>query len=205
VSQTRSTTKTWYLYYTDASYAGGAFALNITSNTANLSNNNGRIFVGDVDVTVPASGTGGSGGGSGGGGCVDIDAWVDPARQAGAVAVGEALEIVASTGLALVPHRVEHQEIRIRPSWRIRTAGGAELAAGESTPFTLRDGSSRTIDNMLHQDVLTDRDGVLAWEPVVACDFIGMRPVCYLSVGGNSYLAGRDPRYRIASHNTFKP
>lgn len=68
VSQARSTTQTWHLYYLDANYAGGAFTLNATTDPNNLANADSVLWVGKVSVVVPAVGTGGSGGGSGGGG-----------------------------------------------------------------------------------------------------------------------------------------
>lgn len=68
VSQARSTTQTWHLYYLDANYAGGAFTLNATTDPNNLANADNVLWVGKVSVVVPAAGTGGSGGGSGGGG-----------------------------------------------------------------------------------------------------------------------------------------
>ena len=68
VSQARSTTQTWHLYYLDANYAGGALTLNATTDPNNLANADNVLWVGKVSVVVPAVGTGGSGGGSSGGG-----------------------------------------------------------------------------------------------------------------------------------------
>ena len=68
VTQARSTAKTWYLYYLDAGYAGGAFTLNATDDPNNLANSDSVLWVGKVLVNSPPSGTSGSGGGNSGGG-----------------------------------------------------------------------------------------------------------------------------------------
>ncbi len=207
VNQTRSTTVTYYLYYQDASYTGGAKALNITTDPANISNADDRVWIGTADVVCPAAGTAGSGGGSGGGGCVDGAMWIDKSVQAEQVEPGDIIDIADNenpTGSVAV-HEVTGNVLRIQPSWRIATEGGAEVIAGETTPMTLEDGSTVLIADMLGRMALTCKGGLLQWERVIACHFIGNRPVSHISVGGNSYFAGRDPSYRIATHNILKP
>ena len=67
VSQARGSTRTYFCYFDDAAFAGGAQTLQLTTN-GDLLYTNGRIYVGAVTVNVPASGGGTGGGGSGGGG-----------------------------------------------------------------------------------------------------------------------------------------
>ena len=68
ITQARSTTQLWHLYYLDATYAGGARTLNATTDPNNLANADDVVWVGKVSVVVPAGGAGGGGGGTGGGG-----------------------------------------------------------------------------------------------------------------------------------------
>lgn len=68
VSGTGGTTTTYYLYYDDAPGAGGTLALGTTTTYSDLSANQGRVFVGQVDVAFPSSGSSGGGGFPGGGG-----------------------------------------------------------------------------------------------------------------------------------------
>lgn len=68
VSGTASTTVRHWLYYDDPAGTGGTLALNATTTYSDLAANQGRINVGTVDVTFPASGTGSGGGTPGGGG-----------------------------------------------------------------------------------------------------------------------------------------
>lgn len=207
VSQARSTTVTYFIYYIDASYAGGTKTVNITTDGMNLTNADDRVWVGTVTITTPAVGTGGSGGGEPGGGCVEADMWIDGTRQANGIVKGDWIDIVKYDRgkLMSVAVPVLSNKIKIEPCVRLVTVGGAQVIASETTPMTLRDGTTVLIAEMLGREVVVDQDGVLRWELVTECSVIDNRPVCYISVGGESYFAGTNPRYRIATHNPLKP
>lgn len=211
-SQARSTTVTYYFYYIDKSYAGGTKTLNVTTNAQNIANADDRVWIGTATVTTPATGTGGGGGGDPGGGCVDGSMWIDAQRQAEKIVEGDYIEVIGeerrirTTAPRVVLKRVQKNRIRIQPCYRIRTEGGAFVAASESTPMTLRDGTTRLIGEMLGCEVVTLRGNRAQWEKVVEVTFVGNRPVSHITVHDTSYFAGADPDYRIATHNsTFKP
>lgn len=91
-------------------------------------------------------------------------------------------------------------------SYNMRSSSGAEIIQSRSTPMTLRDGRVATTDLMLGEDVLVNRRGILAWEPVVELIDVGVRTVVKLSLGDRMYFAGSDPRATIATHNIqYKP
>jgi predicted phage tail protein len=207
VNQARSTTVTYYLYYIDADYAGGAKTLNITTNAANISNADDRMWIGDAVVTTPALGTGGSGGGGGGGSCVENTMWIDKYYQAKDVEPGDVIDIIGDD--EMVPMRKKHEVtanvLRITDCYRMKTASGAEVIAGATTPMTLITMETKLFPEMLGEMVLVDHLGQLRWEEVVELDYVGLRPVCHISVGGNSYFSGTDPDHRIATHNSLKP
>ncbi len=210
VTQARSTTVTYYLYYQDQKYTGGTKTLNVTTNAADLSNADDRIWIGDATVTVPASGTGGGGGGGMGGGCVDGAMWIDGNRQAEGIRRGDLIDVVSTDySPSRTPkkskYRVVKNDVRIQPCWKIRTSGGAVLRASSSTPFTLRNQKSKFITEMLGEEVLVDHWGELRWEKVTDCYPIGNRPVAHIYIDEGTYFAGEDPNNRIASHNGIKP
>jgi len=202
VNQARSTTVTYYLYYIDADYSGGAKTLNITTNAANISNSDDRMWIGDAVVTTPVLGTGGSGGGGGGGSCVCSDMFIDR-RLAGDINELDSIDIIDQAGV--VSQSVTGNQLRISASYRIETESGIAVSAGETTPMTLQDGTSKFIGEMLGEQVLVDDNGTIRWEQVTKCDFIGNKLVSHISVGGSSYFAGERVGRRIATHNSLKP
>ena len=211
-SQARSTTVTYYFYYIDGPYAGGTKTLNVTTNAQNIANADDRVWIGTATVTTPATGTGGGGGGDPGGGCVDGSMWIDSTRQAEKIVAGDFIEVIGEERRIkpgpprVVLEQVQANVIKIQPCYRIRTKGGAFVAASETTPMTLRDGSVRLIGEMLGHEVVTLKGNRVQWEEVVEVTFVGNRPVSRISVKDTSYFAGADPEYRIATHNsTFKP
>lgn len=91
-------------------------------------------------------------------------------------------------------------------SYKLTTAGGAQIIQSRSTPMTLRDGRVVTTDLMLHEDVLVNRSGALAWEPVIGLEDMGVRKVVKVNLGDRMYFAGMNPKATIATHNiNYKP
>jgi hypothetical protein len=68
VTGTAGTSVTYFLYFDDAAYAGGAKTLVATTDGTTVYQNDGRVWVGTVTVAYPSSGTTSGSGGSGGGG-----------------------------------------------------------------------------------------------------------------------------------------
>lgn len=75
VSGTGGSTVTYYLYFDDPGYAGGAQTLVATTTGSNIYGANGRVYVGSIPVTFPTSGSGSGGGSGGGGACVALGAY----------------------------------------------------------------------------------------------------------------------------------
>lgn len=71
VTQTRSTTVLYHLYYLDPTFLGGSQTLNVTTDPNLLANQNSVVWVGSISVVVPGSGTPGGGPGTPGGGIGD--------------------------------------------------------------------------------------------------------------------------------------
>lgn len=206
VSQARSTTVTWQLYYLDPTYAGGARTLNATTDANLLANRDDVVWVGNVAVTVPAAGTGGSGAGEPGA-CVDLMMWLDTDLLARDAQVGDRIDCAVYAEPAGIERRpIMAMPVSVQPCHRIVSASGAAVVASDSTPMTLRDGRTVYMPDMLGEDVLVhDADG-LRWEPCVACDAVGHRPVAKINVSDTCYFAGETPCARIATHNaTSKP
>jgi len=83
-------------------------------------------------------------------------------------------------------------------------ASGARVIQSRSTPMTLRSGATAYTPDMLGEEVLVSRAGVLAWETVVGLESVGVRRVVKLNVGDRMYFAGTDPSATIATHNIAK-
>ncbi|MFC3716791.1 hypothetical protein ACFONC_11580 [Luteimonas soli] len=145
-------------------------------------------------------------GGGGGTGCPAVDMCLSRHMIAGAVEVGQAIDGVLTGAGAQVSRLVVLADaVSVQPCYRIATANGAACVLSESTPFTMRDGSTLYASQMLGQEVLRDHgEGGLVWDVVTECHPVGAREVVRISVGGHSLLAGENPLMRIVSHNQSK-
>lgn len=144
-----------------------------------------------------------SGGGSGGGGCVVVDAWLRDGLRAGDVQLGELIDCAAYAPISIEQRVVRRNSMMLQPCHRIVTTSGAAVPASDSTPMTLRDGSTCYMPDMLGRDVLVDGPHGLRWETVVQCYAIGEKYVVFINVSDTCYFAGEDPNNRIATHNTM--
>lgn len=147
-----------------------------------------------------------SGGGGGGGGCPAMDMWLGQGVVVSDAGIGRVIDGVAESA----PEEITRLEVMaslpsLQPCYRMVTSNGAACVLSESTPFSLRDGTTRYMPEMLGQGVLRD-DGVggLVWDVVVSCYSVGEQLVARLNVGGESLLAGENPLMRIVSHNSVK-
>lgn len=206
VSQARSTTANYYLYYLDPGNVGGTQTLYISTTSPALAQNDALIFIGSISITVPASGSGsggtGGGGGGGGGGCVCVDQWLPGGLQAGAIEAGDV--IYGTEGdLFSLPFRVNAVRINEQPCWQLVTESGATVSASDSTPMTLPGGDLAWFPDMLGELVAVRRgDATAQWERVTQMRYLGMRQVNQISIGGNCYWAGDVPGIFISTHNS---
>lgn len=159
---------------------------------------------GSFNVTVTAQVQASGGGGNGG--CPALDMWLGQGVQAGEVKVGQRIDGVTSDDPdSKVRLPVLRDQVSRQPCYRIVTSAGAACVLSDSTPFTLRDGSTVYAGQMLGQQVLRDDGaGGLVWDEVVQCYPVGELDVVKISVGGHSLLAGEHPAMRIVSHNQQK-
>ena len=71
-TQARGSTLNWYLYYVDPTAAGGSQTLFATTTQSALAQQDGVVFIGACQITMPSGSAGGSGsqtiGGGGGAG-----------------------------------------------------------------------------------------------------------------------------------------
>ncbi len=147
-------------------------------------------------------------GGGGGGGCPTLDMWLGKGLRSCDVGVGHLIDAVeADTPESMARLRVAACDVSEQFCYRIVTRNGAACEISDSTPFTMRDGSTRYAAHMLDQQALRD-DGLgaggLVWDEIVACYPIGVRQVVKINIGGQSLLAGENPLMRIVSHNNEK-
>lgn len=145
-------------------------------------------------------------GGGGGGECPTVEMWFCSGLIVEEAGVGRRIDAVHSnspeklTQLAIV-----EMSFSVQPCYRLVTTNGAACELSDSTPFTLRDGSSRLVSEMLGEEVLRDDGcGGLVWDTVVICHPVGMKRCAKVNIGGHSLLAGENPRMRIVSHNAQK-
>ncbi|WP_130617987.1 hypothetical protein [Dyella amyloliquefaciens] len=205
VTGTAGATVTYYLYYDDPVGKGGTFPLGATTVYSDLSLNQGRISVGSAVVDFPTSGSGSGGGspGGGGSGCVCIDMWLLEGLLAGDVQVGDVIDGATYEPIGMVDRAVTMNTVTPQPCYRLETESGCVVEASASTPMTMPDGSLRMFPDMIHQPVLVNDRGRIAWERVVSLKPIGIRLVVLLRVGDQCYFAGVDPDRRVATHNIF--
>lgn len=154
-----------------------------------------------ITVTAQVQASGG-----GGGSCPAAGMWLGPGLLAGEVTVGQRIDgVTEDDPESKVRLQVLSGQVSRQPCYRVVTSSGAACVLSESTPFTLRDGSSKFVGEMLGELVLRDDgDGGLVWDEVVQCHPVGEQDVVKISVGGHSLLAGEHPAMRIVSHNQQK-
>ncbi|MGY3265792.1 hypothetical protein [Lysobacter sp. HA35] len=198
VSGTGGSTVQYYLYMDDPNHVGGARTLVATTNGNDIYGSSGRIYIGDCAVTFPTSGSAGGPGGRDDR-CVTEAMWLDAATSAGAALDGMEFDVIDLPNTGTEPRRAAVRVLGrgIKPCVLLDTGDGFELDCSTTAPFDLRDGGSAFAPDMLGREVWTDG----GWRTVLAVRDIGLQPVVYLSFGGLSFAAGRDPARRIYSHN----
>jgi hypothetical protein len=144
--------------------------------------------------------TGGGGGGGGGVGCVEVSMYAKEGLR-----IGEVTKTSAVDGVAFHPDRIQSQAVNgvkhsVQPCYLLVTESDIEVVLSDSTPMPLRHGGYKKLPRMLGEEVLVDDNGVIRWERVKRLDLLGMRTVALLDMEYQCYLAGRDPKRRVATH-----
>lgn len=187
-----------------ATYTGtGSGSATFTYEIATDSSGGGAVTIGTTTNLI-ANG-GGSGGGGGGGGCVAASMMLDMNRSADGVAVGDQIDGVNYNPDGIMLRTVRSNIRTLEQCWRMTTVSGIVLDASDSTPVTLKDGSSKMFDDsMVGELVLVDDRGTIRWEAVKSMKKLEYEVVVRLSVDDHSYFAGAVGDRRIATHNVLK-
>lgn len=168
-------------------------------------------------VTTPANGAAPSSGGaidSGvTGACVAADAFVDQCQRASEITVGSLIDLMNYDGKGHGVGLVDGAERSPQPCVRLTTASGVQLTCSVSTPITQP--PMRDSDGVMHEHTVlaanafdalvsvNDANG-FRWEQIVGHEFVGVRDVMHIHVGGGTYAAGdRAGRYMF-THNVIK-
>lgn len=143
---------------------------------------------------------GGNGGGSGGG-CVWVGAYLQNNLLVGQSHIGDGLWILDEDGNGY--HNGSIIALRYEPQycWTIETSSGITLTASDSTPITIRDGSSINILQSIGKEVPVWDNGDFHWEEIVALHDEGYRNVALLNAGNSTYAAGNQKNRFIFTHN----
>jgi hypothetical protein len=209
VTGTNSTTVVYYLYIDNPTYAGGAQTLVATTSATVPYQSDGRIFMGQVSITYPASGTGTGGGGSGGGGggltCVHAGAWVEVMgaghKLARDVEPGDMLVVLDETMEGTRLERCVAAKPGQEHGWLLTSNSGVRLTVSESAPLTLRDGSTVLPFELNGQALAVKIGDALVWERCFAQPLGYKIDVIKISCGENVYAAGDIAGRSIMTHN----
>jgi hypothetical protein len=209
VTGTLNATVPYYLYVSNNAFNSGAHTLHATTDPTVPYGDDNIAYLGAVDVTF-TSGTGGTGTSGGGGGlnCVTSDAWVETAngyRRAHTVEPGDLLRVLADDLTGLSWQTCTANSASFEFCYRIcGSETGISLTVAESTPITLRDGSTIAVKLVDGHELPFTVDGRLWWEPCTV-EISGMRMVQHISCDSKTYAAGNEQGYSILTHNASKP
>jgi hypothetical protein len=186
-----------------ATYTGtGSGSATFSYDIATDSSGSNAVNIGTTTHLIANSTS--TGGGSGGG-CVAASMMLDMNRSADGVAVGDLIDGVTYNPDGISPQTVRSNLRQLEQCWRMTTVSGIVLDASDSTPVTLKDGSSKMFnDSMVGELVLVDDRGAIRWEKVTSMQKLEYEVVVRLSVDDHSYFAGARGDRRIATHNVLK-
>lgn len=153
-------------------------------------------------VTAPYTG-GGGGGGGGETGCIATSMYLRPDLRAVDAKKGDIIDRALTETEGSEEVAIDAIQFSPQPCYRMVTESGCEVIASDTTPMTLRDGSSKLFHQMANEYVLVDDHGRIEWERVRYVEWIGIMPVAVISIHDQCYFAGTDPNRRIATHNVM--
>lgn len=182
--------------------AAGSSSAQYTYQIATDSSGGGALTIGTTTMLVINAGS--TTGGSTGGGCVAVNMMMDPQRAASGINVGDEVDGVSYNPDGMIKRVVRSNIQQLEHVWRMTTVSGIQLEASDSTPVTLRNGSSKLFPDMLGEDVLVNDQGFIRWEKVIKMDDLDYQVVVRFSVDDHSYFSGVRGDRRIATHNVLK-
>lgn len=162
-------------------------------------------YGGSFSVTAASAtttGGGGGGGDDGGGGCVWRGSYLQNDVQVKDAKAGTPLWILDEDGEDFHDGKIQTISYMDQHCFKMTTDSGIALTASDSTPITLRNGSSINIKNCLGQEVpVWDEELGFRWERVTSLIYAGIMQVALLNAGNNTYAAGDVPGKLIFTHN----
>lgn len=200
VTGTAGTTVTFYLYFNDPTYAGGAQTLLASTDPHTVVTSDGYVNFGQVAVTFPSSGSGGGGGSAG---CPSVEAWCIRRGlfgwrrrvQAGRVKIGDRLLLTDGRW-----GRVTYSEPSFQPCLRLRTARGS-FTCSASAPLRRADGGVTLAQQLRAGDWLEVRDGV---ERLCAVELLGFQAVQHITCE-DAFFWCQDAGWTWFAHHNMKP
>jgi hypothetical protein len=167
------------------------------------------VFIGQINVTFPSSGTGGGTGTPGGGGgitgCPWEEAFVHTKRgwiKAKEVVKGDEVLVLREDGTGADEwEKVTANYPFVEPCFIIHGRDSrVRVTVSASTPITLRDGSVIKVAEIDGHELPFEGDGRFWWE---ACDIIPLeeRPVCKIMCSDRTFSAGDTRGWGILTHN----
>jgi hypothetical protein len=140
-----------------------------------------------------------------GGGCVEVESALPCGRIAGAIIVGDELELADEESLQASQGRVSYSCKKFAQGFKITTTSGVQLVCSDTAPIPVQKGGTLNPAEILGEFVAVrvDEDGIsrCAWEKVVSVDPVGQIAVQHITVGDRSFWAGRIPGKYILHHN----
>ena len=146
---------------------------------------------------------GGGGGGGGGGACVSIDSVLPDGRLAGAIAVGDQMQLADERTLEPGLGIVSYSQIKTAAGFRITTESGASLKCSDTAPIPTPEGLVLAPDLQGKRVAvrLDGANGAVRWEAVTAVEAIGQIQVQHITVGDKCFWAGEKAGAYILHHN----
>jgi hypothetical protein len=188
VTGTNGGSTTYMLYYDDPTWAGGSRTLAATTSFNTLINALGRVYVGNVTVAFPSSGS------SGGGGdklCVTSDMQLPDGRVAGDVQVGDYMHLCDPATREEIGGLVSCAKTGYVECVELRAANGVVLRCSTTAPIPTDIGyldAPETLGRMVLTKV-NDRIEESVIETVI---HIGVQEVRHITVGDRCFWAGEN-------------
>lgn len=204
VTGTNGTSVKYYLYYDDPGLAAGSKTLYASTDATVTYASDSKLFVGEVTVVYPSSGTG-SGGGHGP--CVSVDAWVigrSGLLRAGDVRVGDDLLLCDPVSREECWGTVTYSQRKPAPGVRIEAALAA-LTCSTSAPIPSGSRFVLAPDTFGLPILVRDAGGRLAEVIVDTVADVGTIDVQHITVGDRCFWASDDGQHFVLHHNTKPP
>lgn len=206
VSQARSTTVRYYLYYDDGGMDGGTRTLGISTNASVASENPNYLYIGSFPVVIPGSGggTGPGGGGSGGGPCMWINSVVPVHGRIGGIQVGHELDIANPVTLELRKGTVTYSKQVMAPCVRVHTEYGT-LTCSDIAPIAIDDGTLVQAAHLRGYCIPANYCGMWVSAKVLRVEHLGEMPVQHVTCENECFLAGDSADCYFLHHNLKPP